>query len=322
MTELDPEVEHFARQLSADWAAHPPLPGLSMPEARAVAESVRARWTAGGPAMARTDEIIVNTEAGPLRLRLHRPAGLPDGPAPTLLYIHGGGFVIFSLDTHDRLMREYAAAGGFIVVGVDYPLSPEHRFPVALERLVGLIDWLSDHGAPLGIEPARLAIGGDSAGANLSLVTAIRLRDAGKGGALRGIMSNYGAFSPVVSDEAERDHGGREAMLTQADMIAYFEHYLGTGTEWHPHAIPMLLNDLAGLPPVLVIVAERDVLAEQSLAMAEKLKDAGVFVKTEIYRGATHSFLEAASISTLARSAIADGARWIANVLDCQPPSE
>lgn len=318
LVDLDPDIARFVAQLGGDWAAHPPLGGLSMPEARVVAESVRTRWTAGGPEMARTDNLTVDTAAGPLGLRVHRPGGLPDGPAPALLYIHGGGFVIFSLDTHDRLMREYAAAGGFVVVGVDYPLSPEHRFPVALERLVALVDWLRGHGGALGIDAARLAIGGDSAGANLSLVTALRLRDAGCGRALRGILSNYGAFSPVVSDEAETAHGGPDAMLTQADMIGYFDNYLGVGRAHHPHAVPLLADDLTGLPPTLMVVAERDVLAEQSLAMADRLRAAGVSVTTQVYRGATHSFLEAMSVAELARRAIADGARWTATILaDC-----
>ena len=162
--ELDPEISIFVERMSADWARHPPFMSLPADEARRIAEEVRAPWRADGPAMARTAEQIVPTSTGPLRTRLYDP-GL-SAPAPTLIYLHGGGFILFSIDTHDRLMREYAAAGRFAVLGVDYPLSPEARYPRALNQIVELIDWLHDGGAEgLGVDPHRLAIGGDFAAA-------------------------------------------------------------------------------------------------------------------------------------------------------------
>ncbi len=300
---IDPEIANFLAILGEDWRQHPPLDTLTPPEARAVAEKVRARWRTGGPAMADTRNLTVETAAGPLGLRLHRPADLPEGPAPTLLYLHGGGFVYFSLDTHDRLMREYAAAGGFMVVGVGYPLAPEHRYPVALNRVVALFDHLPN----LGIDPERLAIGGDSAGGNLALATCLRLRDAGKP-MPRAILSNYGAFSGLVSDAAEAAHGGPNAVLTQEEMRWFFDQYLTDPAQYaDPYACPLVATDLTGLPPTLLIVPDRDVLTEQSLALAERLPDATL----RLYEGATHSFLEAMSISALARAAIADGASWL-----------
>lgn len=308
---LDPHIAQFVARIRAGWAAHPALDTLPMPAARQVAEAVRAPWAAGGPEMARTHEAIVDTAAGPLRLRIHRPHGLADGPAPALLYVHGGGFVTFSIDTHDRLMREYAAAGGFAVVGIDYPLSPEAPYPIALDRIVALVEALRTEGAALGIDPQRLAIGGDSAGGNLSLATALRRRDAGAPMLLRAILANYGAFSPLVSDAAERAHGGAEAMLTQDDMVAYFRHYLPGGVE-DPYAVPLTAMRLDRLPPMLLVVAEEDVLAEQSHAIAARLRAAGTTVEVHSYPGATHSFLEAMSIAPLARRAIADSAAWVA----------
>jgi acetyl esterase len=230
-----------------------------------------------------------------------------------LVYLHGGGFTLFSLDTHDRLMREYAAAGGFLVAGVDYALSPEARYPVALDQVVGVLDWLAGPGAvALGSDPARIAIGGDSAGANLSMAAALRLRDRGSGGALRGLLLNYGAFGARCSDAAEAAFGGPDALLNRAEVDYYFENYLG-GVDAHPddaYARPCLA-DLAGLPPALLVIPDQDVLAEQSRDMVERLARAGVEAEAREYAGATHSFLEAMSISALARRAIADGAAWV-----------
>src|SRR5579884_1378873 len=274
---------------------------LPVDEARRVAEQVRAPWRADGPRMARTSEHFVPTSGGPLRVRLYDP-GLST-PAPALIYLHGGGFILFSIDTHDRLMREYAAAGRFLVLGVDYPLSPEARYPAALDRIVELMDWLHDGGAEmLGIDAHRLAIGGDSAGGNLSVATALRLRDRGTPDRLKGLLLNYGAFSAECSDEAEARFGGPDAVLQRAEMTHYYEAYLGREglARPAPYAAP-LLADLAALPPSFLAIPECDLLAEQSYAMADRMKEAGVDVTSVVYRGATHSFLEAMSVAEVAR---------------------
>jgi acetyl esterase len=310
---VDPEIAAFNAALTAAWRAHPPLGSVSVPEARTIGEIVREPWRRGGPEMADTRELTVRTAAGPLRLRVHHPAGLAPGPAPALLYLHGGGFVLFSIDTHDRLMREYAAAGGFIVIGIDYPLSPEAKFPLALDRVSALVSEIAIHAAALGIDPARVAIGGDSAGANLALGAAVRQRDAGTHMPLRAILSNYGAFSDEVSDAAEAAYGGADAVLNREEMAWFFAQYLDAPDDARdPLACPLLLDDLAGLPPVFLAVAEHDVLAEQSITLAERLTAADVAVTTQVYAGATHSFLEAMSVSDLARQAIRDGADWLA----------
>ncbi len=313
---LDPDIRTFTDILREDWSRHPPLDTVSTVEARRIAELVRARWTAGGPVMRETRNVEIETGAGALRLRIHRPVGVAIGAAPALLYIHGGGFVFFSLDTHDRLMREYADAGRFVVVGIDYPLSPEAKYPVALDHIVALVDWLWKHGADLGIDATRMVIGGDSAGANLALATCMRLRDAGKTSAIRGILSNYGAFSGNVSNAAEAAYGGPHALLTQADMRYFFDQYLASPDQRDsPYACPLSASDIANLPPILLIIPELDVLAEQSFKLEARLKAVGITVSRHVYLGATHSFLEAVSIAPLAQQAIRDGASWIHNQL-------
>jgi acetyl esterase len=307
---MDPDIARFAQQLAADWRRHPPLDTLPVAEARIVAERVRARWAAGGPAMAETHDLTIATGAGPLRVRIHRPTGA-DRPAPGLVYLHGGGFVLFSIDTHDRLMREYAAGGGFAVIGVDYPLSPEARFPVALDAITALMLWLAEHGRAIGIDGARLAIGGDSAGANLAFACCLRLRDAGRPTLIRAILTNYAALSGTVSDAAEAAHGGPGALLDRAEMRYFFDAYLGDpALATDPLACP-IHADVTGLPPTILVIPECDVLTEQSIAMRDRLIAAGVAVEAKIYAGATHSFLEAMSISALARGAIADGWRFV-----------
>ena len=313
--ELDPEIAVFVERMAADWAKHPPFMSLPMDEARRVAEQVRAPWRADGPQMVRTIEQAVPTSTGALRTRLYDP-GLP-APAPTLIYLHGGGFVLFSIDTHDRLMREYASAGKFAVLGVDYPLSPEARYPIALNEIVELVDWLYDGGAEeLGIDPHRLAMGGDSAGGNLSVAAALRLRDRGTPDRLKALLLNYGAFGIECSDEAEARYGGPDAVLQRAEMDYYYAAYLGADGLAQPdsYAAP-IQADLAGLPPAFLVIPECDLLAEQSYEMEQRMKAAGVDVTSVVYPGATHSFLEAMSVAEVARRAIRDGAAWVGKIL-------
>lgn len=314
--ELDPEISIFVERMSKAWAEHPPFMSLPIEEARRVAEQVRAPWRADGPQMARISEHLVPTSGHPLRVRLYDP-GL-QAPAPAMIYLHGGGFILFSIDTHDRLMREYAFAGDFLVLGVDYPLSPEARYPAALNQIVELVDWLhAEGGEQLGIDPHRLAIGGDSAGGNLSVATALRLRDRGTPHRLKALLLNYGAFATECSDEAEARFGGPDAVLQRAEMDHYYQSYLGAEgvAEPEPYAAP-LLADLKGLPPAFLAIPECDLLAEQSYAMTDRMKEAGVDVTSIIYRGATHSFLEAMSVAKVARRAIEDGASWVKRILD------
>ncbi len=307
---LDPQIRRFVSALAEAWAQHPDVESLPVAEKRRIAEIVRTPWRQGGPTMAQTRDISVATRHGLVRARLHRPAG-EDAVQPALIYLHGGGWTMFSLDTHDRIMREFAERSGATVIGIDYSLSPETKFPRALEEIVDAIRALHAEGHALGIDPERLAIGGDSAGANLSVAASLLLRDAGTGPALRGMLLIYGCFIDEISPEASSGFGAEGNLLTAAEMATFWDNYLVSHADVLNPLVSPLRAELAGLPPAFVIGAQCDVLAEQSRALGAKLTDAGVAVKFTEYPGATHSFLEAVSIAEVADRAIADGANWL-----------
>ena len=307
---IEPGIRRFLNEMRAGWAEYPPFDSMDFPEQRIVAEKVRARWTKGGPIMASTVERTFDPGAGELRIRVYTPEGIGD-PAPAMIYLHGGGFTLFSIDTHDRLMREYAERGGFVVIGVDYPLAPETKFPVALDRIEAFMLWLKDNAGEFGVDPARMAMAGDSAGGNLSFSTTLRLRDRGEHGIVRAILSNYGGFSARLSDEAEARFGGPGSIMDRAEAEQYWVNYLGDMDQAEdPYACP-IHADLSDFPPVMLVVPDMDIVTEHSIAMDARLREAGVETHTKIYEGAIHSFLEAMSVSALAREAIQDGADFI-----------
>jgi acetyl esterase len=259
--------------------------------------------------MAATAEWLVPAGAGAVRVRCHDPG--PAGRKPALVYLHGGGWTLFSLDTHDRLMRELAARAGVAVVGVDYALSPEAKYPTALEQVVAVARFLSERGGELGVEEARVALGGDSAGANLALATSLRLRDEGEGGRVRALLLAYGVYQRWSSPRARERFGGDGYMLGSDEMDRFWRNYLRSDHDLLDPLVCPINAELGGLPPALLVVPECDLLTEQSLAMAERLLAAGVPTTLERYPGATHSFLEAVSIAPLADRALADAAAWL-----------
>jgi acetyl esterase len=303
--DVDPDVRRFHRLVSAGFARHRDFDRLPRPDARRIAEEVRRPWTRGGPVMRVTEELQLG-ELG-TRVRVHRPT--ETSALPTLIYLHGGGWTLFSLDTHDRVMREYAARAGVAVVGVDYSLSPEHRFPRALDECVAVVAALRRGDGGAGIDIGRLAIGGDSAGANLAVATNLSLRAAGTP-VLSAMLLNYGAYDRAHT-ESYRRFDGERYMLTADEMDGFWRNYLGAEFELAgPLACP-LQADLRGLPSAFLAIAECDILADQSRLMADRLRAAGVRVESHVYRGATHSFLESVSISALANRAFDDAAQWL-----------
>lgn len=302
--DIDPDIREFVARVNAAYAEHLGDGTVDFPARRAAAEKVREPWRSGGPAMASTQDRAVGPSG--IGVRIHKPT--TEEALPALVYIHGGGWTTFSLDTHDRLMREYAARAGCAVVGVDYSLSPEARFPVALDEIAEVLAWLRDKGASIGLDPRRLAIGGDSAGGNLSVASMIRARDRGEP-LVQAMLLSYGAFDEEVRDTHTR-YGGEAYMLTPQEMDDFWRNYRGEDRSPDPVARP-LLADLTGLPPTFLCIPECDILADENREMARRLGEAGVEVAAKVYPGATHSFLEAVSISPLADRALADASTWL-----------
>lgn len=308
----DPEMLAFSAMTEAEAAKHPPI-ALSLPldEARAITEALNLPLNAGGPVMAEASDRWLPIRGRRLLCRLNRPAA---GVLPVLVYIHGGGFVWNSIDTHDRLMRDYAAGAGCAVVGPDYALSPEAPFPQALEECAAVIRWIARHGAEWGLDPARIAVGGDSAGANLALGAALLLRETDPTLALRGLLLNYGVFDARLDTPSYREFADGY-VLTRDKMRFYWDCYCPRAADrLNPLAAP-LRADLRGLPPVALIIAELDVLASENHAMAAALRAAGVAVDSRVFPGTAHGFLRAQNHVAKSREAARFGAAWIARVL-------
>lgn len=307
----DPEMLAFNAMMEAEAARHPPIAlALPLDEARATTEALNTPLCAGGPAMAETRDLWLPIRGRRLLCRLHRPAA---GPLPVLVYIHGGGWVWSSIDTHDRLMREYAAAAGCAVLGPDYALSPEAPFPQALEECAAVVRHLIRQGAALGLDASRLVLGGDSAGANLALGTALLLRETDPAVRLGGLLLNYGVFDADLDTPSYREFA-EGYFLTRDKMRFYWECYCPRGADrLNPLAAP-LRADLRGLPPVLLHIAELDVLASENRAMAERLRAAGVGVEETVFPGTAHGFLRALPHVGQARLAAAGGGAWLRKV--------
>ena len=307
-SDLDPDIRRFIRRMAESVARYPLFDSAPFPQVRRWAEAARAPWTQGGPAMLEVLNLEAPTRHGQVRLRIHRPVR---GELPGLLYLHGGGWTLFSIDTHDRVMREYASRAGCCVIGVDYALSPEHKFPVALEQLVDVVHWLIEQGRELYVDARRLAIGGDSAGANLCVAAGLVLHELRSMPPLCGLVLNYGAFDSRCSAEACRRYGGPEYMLGCEEMRQYWQNYLRADADAeNPLACPLLAT-LRGLPPAFLAIAECDILGEQSVQMAACLLAAGVQARSVVYPGASHSFLEAMSIAEVSNRALADASEWL-----------
>jgi acetyl esterase len=305
---LDPEVRAVMAANAEAGAKLPPLPPDATPEAeRARNETLGVPGAAGGPVMTQTSERWIAARGRRIFCRLHRPVDRPMLPAA--IYFHGGGWFFSSVDTHDRVAREIAAAGELAVVSVDYALSPEAKFPQALEECAAVVRHLVTHGADWQLDPSRIVVCGDSAGGNLALATGLLLRDSG-GPQLRGILAAYPVCDSDFSTQSYREFASG-LPLTAEKMRFFWNAYVSHAVDMvHPLAAP-LRADLRGLPPVLLHVAEIDVLRSEGEALGRKLRDAGVAVELETFPGLTHGFMRTTGAVARAREALAKAGVWL-----------
>jgi len=235
---------------------------------------------------------------GPLPVRVYRRQQPAAGPRPLVLNFHGGGWVLGGLDTADWLCSSVAVGLDAVVVSLDYRLAPGHRFPAAAEDCYAALVDVVGRAAELGADPGRVAVMGDSAGGNLAAVVSVMARDrSGPTITHQGLLypaTDLTMASPSIDENASAP------VLTKADMLAFRAHYLGDGDPRQPYASPLLADDLTGLPPALVQVAEHDPLRDDGLRYAEALRAAGVPVRVTEYTGMPHGYL---SFPRLCRSA-------------------
>jgi len=267
-----------------------------------IARARRAPWHSLSPAQARSAYLAVAEVLEPPRAPLPRVedlrlAGRParlyaaatDGLQPALLYLHGGGFVIGGLETHDSLCRQLALRSGGTVLALDYRLAPEHPFPAAVDDCWAALQWLAAHGARIGVDPARLAIGGDSAGGTLAAVGAIRARDLGIALALQLLITPGTA---AQTDSASQQRFANGFLLDAADIAWFFDHTLPRRQRGDWRFAPLQAADLEGVAPAWLLLAECDPLVDEGLAYGDRLRAAGVTVELELARGLTHDFIK------------------------------
>ncbi|MXP64339.1 alpha/beta hydrolase [Roseomonas sp. M0104] len=298
----DPEVLAAQEQFQREGLAAGDVLTQPVEEARAATRRFQAWLNQGGPQVASVTEHVLGTTP-PLQLRIYRPAA--EGPLPTYLHIHGGGFALGSLDALDRWKREIAAEAGMIVVGLDYALAPEHPYPAAIDQVLAALRWLRDGATEFGVDGRRLAVGGDSAGGNLALGALLRLRDAGEAGPRLGAII-YGMLSAAHDTPSHRELGDGRFGLSTAKLDWFWTRYLPDAALRQDPAAAPLHAELAGLPEMLLQAAALDPLLDDTLNLDRRLTAAGVPHAMTVYPGVPHGFIGQTAVLEKARAARAE----------------
>lgn len=298
---LDPQVRAIVDGIASSGA--PEYCDLTPAEARAVHNDKAPLRGARFLELPRVENFEIDGPAGVIALRHYRPVA-GDEALATLVFYHGGGHVIGSLDSYDTLCRQLAGQSGLGVLSVDYRLAPEHPFPAAVDDAFAAYRWAHAHGAGVGIDPHRLAIGGDSAGGNLAAVVALLGRDAGLPVPIHQLLV-YPATAayPETPSQLEFAEGH---VLTRRLILWFHDHYLdyarGDHTDWR--WAPLLAPDLGGLPPATVVLAECDPLRDEGIDYARRLATSGNDVTLRVYPGVTHPFFSWSGAVDKARHAV------------------
>lgn len=277
---LEPEIQAALDELLS--AGGPPAHELPIALARKGHETETKLFSGPGEDVGEVREVSVPGPAGEIPVRLYRPRG--EGRLAAVAYFHGGGWALGSIASFDAVCRKLANESGAVVASVGYRLAPEHAFPAPLEDCTAATRWLLGAGAEVGIDPARVAVAGDSAGGNLAAGVARRLREELRFQALVYPVCDAGLSTPSYREFCE-GYG-----LTAAGMQRYWQLYLAGEDGGAPDASPLRATDLAGVPPAVVLTAECDVLRDEGEAFAAALEDAGVQVEHRRYDGTVHGF--------------------------------
>jgi acetyl esterase len=280
--------------------AQPDEPGPADLEAERAAYLQTALALGGAvEEVARVEDVVIrDADGGPLRARAYWPT-VPAEALGVLVWLHGGGWYVGDIESFDRVTRQLANASGAVCLSVDYRLAPEHPYPAAVLDARAAVAWAAGDGArQLGTDPARVVVGGDSAGANLATVAARHERAA-----VRAQLLVYPALDAAMDSDSYREFADGE-LLTAADMERCWELYLAGADGADPDASPLRATDLEGAAPAYIAVAGHDLLRDDGLRYAEALRAAGVEVTLERYDDMPHSFLRWGGVVDRARELV------------------
>jgi acetyl esterase len=294
---LHPQAAAFLNDLQLQKI--PPLEELPLETAR-WALMLGRNVKRAPPDLAHVDtRTIPGPDGGELTIRLYWPVGtgpLATGPVGTnpvgaCLYFHGGGWVLNNIETHDDLVRRLAAASGCLFVSVDYRLAPEHKYPAAIEDGYAALKWVHEHAGELNVDPARIAVSGDSAGGNIAAVLCLMTRDRGGPPVAYQVL-----IYPITDCDFDRPSYHENAdgyFLTKSQMIWFWEHYVRAPEQMlEPYASPLRAGSLVGVPPALILTAEFDPLRDEGEAYGAALRAAGIAVETHRFEGLIHAFVK------------------------------
>ncbi|HLZ02640.1 MAG TPA: alpha/beta hydrolase [Bradyrhizobium sp.] len=307
---LDPDAAAVFKAFQE--AGRPAYETLTAPEARAYYMEARLVSNPEPPELKSAAPLAIPAPHGTIPARIYTPRTLRqngDGLAPCLVFFHGGGWVIGNLETHDVVCRKLAHEGELIVISVDYRLAPEHKFPAAVDDAINATRWISANAKQLGVDAARLIVGGDSAGGNLAAVVALAARDAG-GPKIAAQMLVYPATEFARKHPSHREPE-TSILLTHSVIPWFMNHYMGDAdiSDWR--ASPARAGTLAGLPPAYVLTAGADPLRDEGDEYAARLKQAGVPVTYRHFPGQFHGFFTMGKLLNQANVAVTEIARWL-----------
>jgi acetyl esterase/lipase len=292
---------------------------------RAITQSL-ANLDADAPKMAFVvDRYIPSNETDTkIHLRIYDP-GVRSKPSSALVFVHGGGWTVGSIDEFDSSIRRLANSSGLLVAAMDYKLAPENPFPDGLNDVIATVKWIKENGETLGIDPNRIALGGDSAGANLALASAITLRNEGQGDALRALYLLYGLYTPDKNTESMRLFGNGEYGITRTQFQWVMNLTFQNPQDWtNPLAFPILDNLTGPLPPMYIAAMGLDPLRDDSILLAEKLRLAGQEHYLSIWPGVAHGALSLMSVTPEIQQYVDAMSTYLRGVLmsDQQAPTE
>jgi acetyl esterase/lipase len=310
MSELHPQVRQFLHSVSAGSTVQP----WEMPIA-AYRQAGEKLLVFAGPVEERCTvaDLTIPVGEGTVAARRYHPLAAGPGPLPGVVYLHGGGFVRGSLDSHDRLCREICVQGGLVVIAVAYRLAPENRFPCAPDDAAAAFAWVGAHAGELGIDVESLAAAGDSSGAALAADIALSSRAQGPPVKAQGLICPA-LDATMSSDSVERNKDG--PFLTRAALEWSYDLYIPEPDDRRrSRASPLLTQDLTGAPPAVVVSAQVDPVADDARRYGDELAAAGIDVRRHEYPGMPHSFPLLAGVLDDGAHAIALFARELSDLL-------